>query len=104
MLLTIVKKIKMCGSKEWKFDWALTHLEKMRDDCQNHESLKVSLNKIEEAILEVKMDQHDHDVPVSPDLYENTEGWFGEYWYCYALVGIAAVGAGAVYYQKHVKK
>ena len=63
-LLAVLKKIKECARKEQKFEWALDHLNLLEDGCQDP-SLKVSLNKIEEAKMEVKMDQHDNDVPVS---------------------------------------
>jgi hypothetical protein len=50
------------------------------------------------------MDRRDHDVPVSTNLDDNTEGWFGEYGPYYAVLLVAAVAGGAVYYKKHILK
>ena len=54
-LIAVVKKIKEGARKEYKFEWALEHLNSLQDCCQD-QTLKVSLNKIEEAVIEVKMD------------------------------------------------
>ena len=99
-LAAIVKLVKEIARKEYQFKYALDLLDEL-EKLHGEPELKQCLSKIEDAKTEIKMDHHDHEVPVSQNVDDNIEGYFGEWGPYYLGLAIATVAAGAAYYHRY---
>jgi hypothetical protein len=100
MLTAQIKRIKETAKKEYKFEWALERLEEL-ENISSAPHMTKELNKIENAKMEIKMDEHDYEVPV---LATGNESTFLENYGAYLLGVIAAAGVGAGVYYKYKQK
>jgi len=100
MLTGQIKRIKETAKKEYKFEWALERLEEL-ENISSAPHMTKELNKIENAKMEIKMDEHDFEVPVQATGNEST---FLENYGAYLLGVIAAAGVGAGVYYKYKQK
>ena len=95
MFTNYLKKIKETARKDYKFEWSLKELELAEEFCKKNADFKKEITKVENARIEVKMDEH--------DWLEANPGSRGGSAINYVIVGVLIVGIAASAYWKFKK-
>ena len=98
LMKEVVKQIKSCARKEYKFDWALSRIEQLENYIQSDESTKEAFandqKKLDNAKIEIKMDEHDWQIKQPPKPQTTN----------YVIAGTAVILISAAIYYRYKRR